>query len=121
MRVPHARVQELLGEEAVFRDFIFGALSSRVFELMRTLEETGSAVIERRVARYLLRRAAADGVARGSQVAIASELGTAREVIVRALRSLVTRKLVTTGRERVTVLDLQGLREFAEPSPDKVT
>jgi CRP/FNR family transcriptional regulator len=114
VRVPREALRRLLDGEPAFRDFIFGVLSGRVFELMQTLEEVGSAQIEQRVARYLLRRAGPDGVVRANQIGIASELGTAREVVFRALRALSARKLVETGRGRVRILDLPELRRAAE-------
>jgi len=113
VRVASEALRRLLADEAGFRDFVFGALSGRVFELMRALEETGSAQLEQRVARYLARHVAADGSVRVTQAGIASELGTAREVVFRALRSLSERGLVSTGRMRVQVTDLNGLRAFA--------
>lgn len=121
VRMPSQELRRLFADEAAFRDFVFGALSGRVFELMRALEETGSARVTERVALYLARNVTADGSVRASQVGIASELGTAREVVFRALRTLSERGLVKTGRLRVHVTDLEGLRAFAkapEPASD---
>jgi CRP/FNR family transcriptional regulator len=109
--VPNAAFRRLLDTESAFRDFVFGAMSGRLFELMRTLEETASTQVEQRVARYLLRQHAreVDGTVRVSQAGIAAELGTAREVVFRALRSLVETKLIETGRMRIRILDVDGL------------
>jgi CRP/FNR family transcriptional regulator len=109
-RIPVEPLRRLLAHEQAFRDFVFAALSGRIFELMLALEEAGSARAEQRVARYLLKRAAADGVVRTTQAAIAGELGTAREVVFRALRSLASRRLIETGRMRVQITDAPGLR-----------
>jgi CRP/FNR family transcriptional regulator len=113
VRVPEAAFRRLFDEEPGFREFLFAVLSGRVFELMQLLEETGSAQIEQRVARYLVRRANPDGMVRASQFGIASELGTAREVVYRALRSLAARGLVKTGRARIEILDRLALRRIA--------
>jgi CRP/FNR family transcriptional regulator, anaerobic regulatory protein len=111
VRVPSDVFHRLLEAESAFRSFVFGAISGRLFELMRTLEETGSLQVEQRVARYLLRQHVhePDGHVRVSQIGIASELGTAREVVFRALRSLAARKLIETGRMRIRILDIDGL------------
>jgi CRP/FNR family transcriptional regulator, anaerobic regulatory protein len=109
VRVPSDMFHRLLETESAFRQFVLGALSGRVFELMCTLEEVGSAQVEQRVARYLLKRAGPDDLVRVSQVGIASDLGTAREVVFRALRSLSERKLVQTGRLRIRIVDRAGL------------
>lgn len=50
-----------------------------------------------------------------SQAALAAELGTVREVVVRALRSLRERGLIASaGRGRIQVLDIAALRLIAE-------
>jgi CRP/FNR family transcriptional regulator, anaerobic regulatory protein len=113
VRVPSPGFRRLFDGEVAFRDFIFGVLSSRVFELMQVLEEAGTARIEQRLAKFLLREAGADSTVVASQARIASEIGTAREVVFRALRSLASRGLVKTGRVRVSIVDPDGLRSVA--------
>jgi CRP/FNR family transcriptional regulator, dissimilatory nitrate respiration regulator len=50
-----------------------------------------------------------------SQAALAAELGTVREVVVRALRSLKERGLIATaGTGRVHIIDVAALRRVAE-------
>jgi len=110
VRVSNNVFHRLLDEERAFRQFVFGVLSGRIFELMQTLEELGSITLEGRVARYLLRRQDADHAVRISQLGIASELGTAREVVFRALRSLVDQGLIETGRMRIQILDEKRLK-----------
>jgi CRP/FNR family transcriptional regulator len=114
LRVPSAAFHRLFDAEASFRGFVLRALSARIFELMCAMEELGSVMVERRVARYLLRGRAPDGSVRVTQTAIAAELGTAREVVYRALRSLSARGLIATGRVRIRVLDDRGLAKAAE-------
>jgi CRP/FNR family transcriptional regulator, anaerobic regulatory protein len=113
VRVPQAVFTAALHREPALREFVFSALSGRVFELMRTLEEAGSASVAQRVARYLLRHADPEGVVRASQAGIAAELGSAREVVFRSLRALSDQGLVETGRARVRILDRAGLGVIA--------
>jgi CRP/FNR family transcriptional regulator len=113
--LPNPVFRRVFDSEPAFREFILAVLSRRVFELMRALEEAGSARMDQRVARYLVGRTGADGMVRASQAGIASDLGTAREVVFRALRSLSARGLVETGRVRIKVLDVQALRRVASP------
>jgi len=113
LRVPSALSRRLLAEEPAFRDFVFRVLSGRVVELMQTLEEAGTTQLEQRVARYLLRNLGSDGALRVTQAGIASDLGTAREIVSRALRSLSARGWVRTGRSRISVQDQPSLRAFA--------
>jgi len=116
VRVPSVPFRRLFDTEVAFRDFIFGVLSGRVFELMQVLEEAGTARMEQRLAKFLLRGAGADRTVQASQARIASELGTAREVVFRTLRSLSNRGLVKTGRVCVSILDPEGLQRVAEPT-----
>ena len=88
---------------------MFEALNGRVLDLMRALEETGSVRLEQRVARHLLRNADANGLVRQSQAGIAGELGTAREVVFRALRTFTRRRLIETSRARVQIVDRSAL------------
>ena len=110
---PPALVRRLLDEEKAFRDFAFDALSGRIFDLMRTIEEVGFDQIQRRLARYLIKHQDADMCVRSSQAAIAAELGTAREVVFRALRALSAPRIVATGRLRIQLLDAVALRRIA--------
>jgi len=80
---------------------------------MQRLEETGTMLMERRVARYLAREVRIDDTVRVTQVGIASELGTAREVVFRALRALSARGLIRTGRVRIEIIDRTALVAFA--------
>lgn len=114
VKVPAPSFRRLFDSEVAFRNFIFGVLSGRVFELMQVLEEAGTARMEQRVAKFLLRGADGERTVRVSQARIASELGTAREVVFRTLRSLSARGLVKTGRVRVSIIDPEGLSRVAE-------
>ena len=118
VRVPSPTFHRLLDAESAFRTFVIGALSARILDLMVTLEETGSAAIEQRVARYLLKQRGPDACVHVTQAGIAVELGTVREVVYRALQSLSGRKLVQTGRGRVRIVDGQRLARIAEPDDD---
>jgi CRP/FNR family transcriptional regulator len=116
VRVPSDGFHRLFDGEPAFRRFVFGVLSARIFELMSRLEETGSALVEQRVARYLVRQAGGADTVRTSQLRIAAELGTAREVVFRALRALSRRGLIETGRVRIQILDLASLKRVCGPS-----
>lgn len=111
--VPSATFRGLIDREPAVRELVFATLSGRVLDLMAALEAAGTLRVEQRVARLLLRRADADGVVATSQARLASHLGTAREVVFRALRSLSARGLVSTGRGSIHVLDRDGLVELA--------
>lgn len=111
--MPRELFRSLFESEPAFRDYVFGALSARVFELMTSLEETASLEVEVRIARYLLRHAGHAGVTRQSQAAIANEVGSVREVVFRCLREWVKRGWVHNGRGFVQILDRSALWRLA--------
>lgn len=110
--VPGAMFRELYNTEPSFRSFVFEVLSGRVFELMTRLEEVGSLRVEQRLAAFILEAADDDGEVAMSQARLAAHLGTAREVVFRALRTMSDAGLVTTSRGRVTVRDAAGLQRL---------
>jgi len=116
--LPIAAVERLLAEDALFMRFALARLAERSRALLRRIDELTATTITARVAGYLLERAgdAPDApFALGmSQEALARELGTAREVIVRALRALVEAGAIRrSGRSRFAVANAVVLRAMA--------
>lgn len=110
--VPGEMFSRLYDAEPSFRSFVFEVLSGRVFELMSRLEDLGSLRVEQRLAAFLLDTADASGEVAMSQARLAAHLGTAREVVFRALRTMSQAGLVTTSRGRVRLVDVAGLRRL---------
>lgn len=102
--------------EFAFR--LLGRLAGRVRGLVRRLDERTGRTVEHRLAALLLEQhAAADGgpfTLGPTQAEAAEEIGTVREVLVRALGALRRAGLVATiARGRYRVLDSAGLRRLA--------
>ncbi len=112
--VPGKLFRELYHQEPSFREFVFQVLSNRVFELMTRMEELGSLRVEQRLAAFLLVNRDERDVVAMSQARLASHLGTAREVIFRALRSMAGRGIVATSRGQVRLLDRGALARLAD-------
>jgi CRP/FNR family transcriptional regulator len=112
-RVTSAAFHRLMAAEPAFRTFVLNAMSSRIFELMRALEEVTTSTMIRRVAAYLVRNAENDGVVTITQTRLAVELGTAREVVSRALRALAAQGLISSQRGRIRVIDSRRLSRRA--------
>jgi CRP/FNR family cyclic AMP-dependent transcriptional regulator len=94
-------------------------LASRTREVIGRLDRLVHLTVARRLARHLVERAEATRrreVSLGmTQVALAEELGTVKEIVVRELRALARRGLVAPlGRGRYLVADVDALRRFAE-------
>jgi CRP/FNR family transcriptional regulator len=117
--LPKAAIERLLAEDSAFARFALQRLAERARGLLKRIDDLTATTITARVADYLLTRAESLGgeFSLGmSQEALARELGTAREVVVRALRSLVAAGAITrTGRSRFAVERLAALRAIAPP------
>lgn len=119
-------VRRLIRESAPFVDYALARLAKRSESLLRRIDELTATTVVSRVARALLARELlarevlerADGRATfglgSSQAAFAEEMGTAREVLVRALRTLVsTGAIARAGRSRFRVADRQVMLAIA--------
>ena len=116
--LPIAAVERLLGNDPVFVRFALARLAERSRALLRRIDELTATTITARVAGYLLVRAGdakeAPFTLGMSQEDLAHELGTAREVIVRALRALVDAGAIArSGRSRFVVANAAVLRAMA--------
>jgi CRP/FNR family transcriptional regulator, dissimilatory nitrate respiration regulator len=96
---------------------LLGQLSRRVRQLVTRIDRLSFQGVRARLADYLLgRSSAATGQAvafEGTQTALAEELGTVREVLVRELRYLRRQGLIrASGRGGYQVLDSGALRRL---------
>ena len=116
--LPIAAVQRLLADDPVFVRFALARLAERSRALLRRIDELTATTITARVAGYVLARAG-DAPDKPFTLAmpqeeLARELGTAREVIVRALRALVDAGAIArAGRSRFVVNNAAVLRAMA--------
>jgi CRP/FNR family transcriptional regulator len=119
--LPPDVLHALIAADPAFALAIMRTLSNRVRHLIERLDQLGSWSVRARLARYLLERherARSSAFTLGmTQQALAEELGTAREVIVRTLRELRDEGyLVRSGRGRFRVNDAEQLHALARPS-----
>jgi len=110
--VPDVIIRRLFdGEPAVHR-FMFDALASLVFDLTVNLDRMMTSNIESRLASFLLTRSSPRGEVRMSHEGIANQLGTAREVISRQLKSFRERSWIATQRGMIKVINPEALSNF---------
>lgn len=105
-----AEVMRWTSEFSVWRDFLFGLISERLGNVISVVEEIAFRRVDRRLASYLLQRGSSDGIAITHQ-AIASDLGTSREVVSRILKDFEHQGLISVSRGHVRLSDLPGLGE----------
>ncbi len=110
--IPRGQFLRLMDEAPGFRSFVFRAFGARMAEMTRLLERVAFQSIEQRLAQALL--AMADGgVVLATQSEIASQIGSAREVVSRRLDAMARQGLIATERGRVRLLDCDGLAQLA--------
>ena len=110
--VPASTYWTLFKQEPSLQSFTFQELSRRVHELTSVLSETISLGVEERLASLLVRKADNNGCVNMSQESIANHLGTAREVVSRAVRSLVSQQLILSKRGSIQILDFENLSDL---------
>jgi CRP-like cAMP-binding protein len=113
--IPCEDLRRLVGEcpelaLAILRDF-----AGRLDHLTHLVEDLSLRTVRSRLARFLLRQAEAGEVTREwTQEEIATYLGTVREMVGRTLRGLADAGLVRVDRERIILLDREGLEAEAQ-------
>jgi len=100
--IPLARFKTLLGADAGFQEVVFRGFANRVGELSEVIDDLLEHRTDLRLARWLAKKGATDITM--TQQDIAQELGTAREVVSRALKAFERHGWITIGRGTLTVL-----------------
>jgi CRP/FNR family transcriptional regulator, anaerobic regulatory protein len=111
--IPATVFDDLIARSAEFRRFVFEAFSRRISGLFRLVEEVAFSRIDIRLAHKLLELARGGDTVAATQQQLASELGTAREVVSRILSEFQRRGWVTLGRGAIAVTGRAGLEALA--------
>ena len=123
--LPAEALRRELRSSAELAELLLHRLAGRAREVITRLDRLAHQSVLRRLALHLTARsAAARGTPNGpfslgmTQVELAEELGTVKEVVVRELRALRRLRLIEpAGRGLYTVIDLPGLRTLAGEEP----
>lgn len=107
-----ATVERLIDENSTFRRYILESYGSRLQTLMGVIEEVAFGRVSQRLTERLM-SIQRDGVIKATHQELATELGTAREVISRLLKDFERKGLVKLERGRVqltSIAQLEALR-----------
>ncbi len=105
--------RELFSKDAAVQKFLFEQLSSRVYSLLKMLEETMRLPQEERLILLLLGQADEEDTVHLSQENLARHLGTIREVVSRLLRNLASQGLIELAPKKVKLLERKRLEAMA--------
>ena len=110
--IPRATFDALAGRSPVFRRFVFQAYSQRITDLFALIDDIVFQRMDVRLAGRLLELADKAGVVRATHQVLASELGTAREVISRTLSEFQRRGWVEQSRGEVRLVHSDALAQM---------
>lgn len=119
--LPADAFRRAMDREPALRAYVTGQLADRLAEALALVAELAFESVDRRLVRHLLRLAcpAPGAVApvERTHEELAHDLGTAREVVSRILRSLAAEGLIEQGRGRIVVVDPARLAQRADAGP----
>lgn len=110
--VPVAAFERLIAEDAAFRRAVLRNYAERVGDLVVVIQDVLFHALPERLARHLLARAR-DGAVETTHQAIASELGTAREVVSRVLQRFERDGLIRAERGQIHILNAGALQRMS--------
>ncbi len=111
--IPRAVFDDLVGRSPVFRQFVFSAFSSRITDLFRLIDDVAFQRLDIRLAQKLVELSRGGDTVTATQQQLASELGTAREVVSRVLGELARRGSISIGRGTITIANRAALDKLA--------
>lgn len=111
--MPAAAFRDLVEHDAGFRSVALGVFSQRIIELVEVIDELLLHRVDLRLAAWLVERAGETAAVATTHQSIASELGSAREVVSRILKEFERRGWVALTRGEIRLRDTPALRRFA--------
>ena len=100
-----------------FRQFVNQRYAERISELIVLLEEVAFGHVHTRLAQWLLSHSDSNEPIEASHRELASELGTAREVVSRQLKEFERSGWVKLGRRSIEITDQTGLTHLVMRRP----
>ena len=114
MAIPAMQFLSLLNELPDFNRIVIRDYSQRLKQLTNKVEDLGLYPVRARLVRFLLEQADQKEIpVRWTQDEIARQIGTVRDVVGRSLRTLEQEGLIQIQRQRIRLLDRQGLEKIA--------
>jgi CRP/FNR family transcriptional regulator len=117
-RIARADLEQLAHRYPALAWALLESIARRTRFLVDLVQDLSARNVKARLARLLLEQAQASEQQAVSQMLtqeeMASRLGTVREVVGRALRSLVASGIIKFDRHRIVILDAERLAEEAE-------
>jgi CRP/FNR family transcriptional regulator len=114
--IPRPEFNRLIVSDTQFREQVFAAVAARFKDFEFLIETVALSSVEVRLARILLRLMDDEKIVRATQEMLASEIGSAREVINRQLTTLAAKGLVKIMRGQILVLAPEKIEKISKQS-----
>lgn len=112
LMIPDHEFRQALLDSEVFRLFVFRGFSGRLCAIVSRMEAVTLKTIDERLVEQLL-KGDSDLLSNITHQVLATEIGTAREVVSRKLRRFETDGLIRSSRGRIEILDRKKLSLLA--------
>lgn len=113
LAIPVNQFNKVLQQSSTFREMVFSAFASHLSALITLVEEVAFGKLDVRLAKHLLSQCDDKNFLTSTHQNIATELGSAREVISRLLKELESKGHITTGRGSIKINDMDALQNIA--------
>ncbi|MEO4041858.1 Crp/Fnr family transcriptional regulator [Hoeflea sp. CAU 1731] len=114
--IPRTTFDELVAKSKTFREFVFAAYSRRITDLFTLIDDIVFQRVDVRLASRLLELANQDDVVNATHAVLATELGTAREVVSRTSSEFQRRGWIEQSRGEVRLTGRSGLARLVKSS-----
>lgn len=115
--IPAQAFRQIYTQEPSLRDFIFEAMSRRIYSMMSVIEETLTYDVGSRINHRLLRECPVTGEIELSHQDIADRVGTSREVVSKHLKSLEKLGHIKLSRLKIVVNSSEELAKLFPKYP----
>ncbi|WP_439122473.1 Crp/Fnr family transcriptional regulator [Marivita sp.] len=111
--IPRGAFDRLMASSREFREFVLTAYARRITDLFRVIDDVAFGRIDVRLAARLISLAPDENNLVATHQQLATELGTAREVISRVLHDFQKRGFIAQSRGKITLLDRGKITHLA--------
>ncbi|WP_198263779.1 Crp/Fnr family transcriptional regulator [sulfur-oxidizing endosymbiont of Gigantopelta aegis] len=101
--------EQYMAESKAFRQQVFRSYGDRLIKLITLVEEISFAKLDIRLAKFLLKNGSVNTPIRTTHQALATELGSAREVISRQLKEFENKGWVQLNRGKIEIMNHDAL------------
>jgi len=113
LTLPADVFHQALQDSGAFREFVFQSFTTHLASVIALVEEVAFGRLDSRLARHLLQQCDAELIVITTHQALATELGSSREVVSRLLKELEIQGKLELQRGSIRLLDTAALKQLS--------